>query len=164
MSTINKVIIMGRLTRDPELKYTSSSKSICTFSVAMNKKYKNSAGEDKEEKCFVDVIVWGSVGEACSKYIKKGSNVFIEGKLNMESWDDKNTGAKRTKINVVAENVVFIDGAKGDDSKPSSQQQSNTHRYSNADKPTEHSIAKGNAYQPQRDVNNNQSEEDDIPF
>ena len=103
MASVNKVFIMGNLTRDVELKSLDSGSPLAEFGVAMNEKYK-----DKESVTFVDITVWGSLAENCSKYLSKGSPVFVEGKLNMDSWEDKTSGQKRTKLKVTGLNVQFL--------------------------------------------------------
>ncbi|MEE8469212.1 MAG: single-stranded DNA-binding protein [Planctomycetota bacterium] len=109
MSSFNKVILMGRLTRDPELRYTQSNMGICKAGLAVNRRYKDSqSGEWKEEVTFVDVTIFGKRGEAFEKYHKKGSEAFFEGELRYDTWDDKNTGQKRSKLYVVANNWEFV--------------------------------------------------------
>jgi single-strand DNA-binding protein len=103
MASVNKAILLGNLTRDVELKNLPTGSPVAEFGVAMNEKYK-----DKETVVFIDVTVWGSLAENCAKYISKGSLVFIEGKLTMDSWEDKTTGKKRTKLKVTALNVQFL--------------------------------------------------------
>lgn len=107
MASVNKVIIMGNLTRDVELKNLPTGSPVAEFGVAMNEKYK-----DKETVVFIDVTVWGSLAENCAKYISKGSLVFIEGKITMDSWEDKTTGKKRTKLKITGLNVQFLGGNK----------------------------------------------------
>tara|TARA_R110002051_G_scaffold110769_2_gene183452 strand:+ start:828 stop:1208 length:381 start_codon:yes stop_codon:yes gene_type:complete len=104
MASVNKAILLGNLTRDVELKNLPTGSPVAEFGVAVNEKYK-----DKETVVFIDVTVWGSLAENCAKYISKGSLVFIEGKLTMDSWEDKTTGKKRTKLKVTALNVQFLD-------------------------------------------------------
>lgn len=110
MPTYNKVQLMGNLTRDPELRYTGNNQPVCSFGLAVNRKYKQ-AEEWKTDVCFVDITVWLVLAENCANYLKKGSLVFIEGRLNYQSWEKD--GQKRSKLEVVASNVQFLDG-KGD--------------------------------------------------
>ncbi len=106
MASFNKVLLMGNLTRDPELRYTSGGAAVASFGLAVNRKYK--AGEEwKEEVCFVDITVWAKQGENCAQYLNKGSLVFLEGRLNYQSWDGDD-GKKRNKLEVVANNVQFL--------------------------------------------------------
>ena len=97
---------MGNLTRDPELRYTASGAAVASFGLAVNRKYK--AGDEwKEEVCFVDITVWAKQAENCAEYLHKGSSVFLEGRLNFQSWET-DTGQKRTKLEVVANNIQFL--------------------------------------------------------
>jgi single-strand DNA-binding protein len=105
MANYNKVILMGNLTRDPELRYTNSQMAVCQIGLAVNRRYKDStSGEWKEAPTFVDVTIFGARGEAFSRYHSKGKPAFVEGSLRMDTWDDKNTGQKRSKLYVVADN------------------------------------------------------------
>ena len=105
MPDINKVQLAGNLTRDPELKYISSGTPLCDLSLAVNRKYKTKSGETREETMYVEVTVWGAPAEWISKDCKKGSPVYVEGRLKMDSWEDKNTGQKRSKLTVTADRV-----------------------------------------------------------
>ena len=107
---VNKVIIIGNLGQDPETKYLPSGASVTKFSVAVSERWKDKqTGEIKERTEWVNVEVWGNAAEACQKYINKGSKVYVEGKLQTDSWDDKDTGAKRYRTKVRADNVQFLD-------------------------------------------------------
>ena len=113
MASFNKVILMGNLTRDPEIKYTPSNMAICNLSLAVNRRFKDGqSGEWREEATFVDVTIFGKRGEAFEKYHKKGQSAFMEGELRLDSWEDKNTGQKRSKLYVVAENWEFVSGGR----------------------------------------------------
>ena len=115
MASFNKVILMGNLTRDPELKYTQSNMAICKIGVAVNRRFKDGqTGEWREEPTFVDVTVFGKRGEAFEKYHRKGQSCFLEGELRLDNWEDKNTGQKRSKLYVVAENWEFVNGGRED--------------------------------------------------
>lgn len=107
MPSFNKVILMGHLTRDVELRFTANGKAVASFGLAVNRKYK-SGDEWKEEVCFVDVTVWDKQGESCAEYLKKGSGVLLEGRLDMDSWET-DSGEKRTKLKVTAMLVQFLD-------------------------------------------------------
>lgn len=107
MASLNRVLMMGNLTRDPELRYIPSGSAITSFTVAMNRVYKLQSGEKKEETSFVRVVVWGRMAEVCGEYLKKGSSVFVEGRLQSRSWDGPD-GQKRSTIEVIATNVQFI--------------------------------------------------------
>ena len=113
MASFNKVILMGNLTRDPELRFTQSGVAICKVGLAVNRRFKDSStGEWREEATFIDVTIFGKRGEAFEKFHKKGGTAFIEGSLRLDSWEDKNTGAKRSKLYVVADNWEFVGGAR----------------------------------------------------
>ena len=106
MASFNKVLLMGNLTRDPELRFTSSGSALAKIGLAVNRKYK--AGEErKEEVCFVDITVWGKQAENCAEYLSKGRPVFIEGRLQFSSWETDD-GQKRSKLEVVANTVQFL--------------------------------------------------------
>ncbi len=109
MADFNKVILVGRLTRDPELRYISSGTAVCEVSLAIGRKWKGSDGQMRDETTFIDVVIWGRNGENVNQYMKKGSQLLVEGRLNQERWEDKNTGQKRSKVNVVADRVQFLD-------------------------------------------------------
>ncbi len=113
MASFNKVILMGNLTRDPELRFTPSQMAICKVGLAVNRRFKDGqTGEWREEPTFVDVTIFGKRGEAFERYHKKGQSAFLEGELRLDTWDDKNTGAKRSKLYVVAENWEFVGGGR----------------------------------------------------
>jgi len=118
MSDFNLVVIMGRLTRDIEMRYTPKGMAIANMSVAINRRWTSEAGEKKEEVTFVECTLFGRTAENCAQYLKKGSSAHVSGRLKSESWDDKQTGQKRSKMVVVAESVQFI-GSKSDSAQPS---------------------------------------------
>jgi single-strand DNA-binding protein len=111
MPDLNEVRLIGRLTRDPESKMTTVGKEICTFGLAIGHSHRDATGTTKNEVTFVDVTCWGRLAEIVSKYMRKGSLVFVGGRLKLDSWQDRETGGKRNKLSVVAENVQFL-GAK----------------------------------------------------
>ena len=110
MASFNKVILMGNLTRDPEMRFTPSGSGVCHFGVAVNRKFKSAEGDWREETTFVDVSMWGKRGEAFAKYHSKGKTCFLEGELRLDQWEDKNGGGKRSKLYVGAQNWEFVDG------------------------------------------------------
>ena len=114
MSSFNKVILMGNLTRDPEVRSTPSGQSVTAFGIASNRTYTvgGPGGEKKEEVTFVDVDFWGRRGEVVAQYLKKGDPIFVEGRLTYRQWEDKD-GNKRNKLSVTAENFEFIGGRQG---------------------------------------------------
>ena len=108
MASLNRVMLIGNLTRDPELRYIPSGSAVTSFTIAMNRVYKLQTGEKKEEVSFVRVVVWGRLAEVCNDYLKKGRPVFVEGRLQSRSWDDKNSGEKRNTLEVIAQNIQFL--------------------------------------------------------
>lgn len=110
MPSVNKIIVVGNLTRDPQSKQAGSS-NVTEFGIAMNRKFQVN-GEDREEVCFVDCAAWGKQGEVIQKYCRKGKSLYLEGRLKMDTWDDKNGGGKRSKLSIVVENFQFLGGPK----------------------------------------------------
>lgn len=119
MANFNKVILAGNLTRDPELRYTPKGSAVVEIGMAINRKWKSETGEAKEEVTFVDVSAFGRTAEVIAQYLKKGRPIMIEGRLKYDQWDDKQTGAKRSKLRVVAESFEFLDsGARAEGGAP----------------------------------------------
>ena len=108
MASFNKVILLGNLTRDPEVRYTPKGSAVCDLGVAVNRAYTTDSGERREEVTFVDVVLWARLAEIAGEYLKKGRQVFIEGRLQMDTWDDKQTGQKRTRLRVVGETMQLL--------------------------------------------------------
>ena len=104
----NKVLLGGRLTRDPELRVTPKGTAICQFSVAASRKYKNDAGQESEEVMFADCEAWGKTGELVGKHFHKGKAIFVEGRLKLDQWEDKTTKEKRSKVKVVVDTIQFV--------------------------------------------------------
>lgn len=114
MANLNKVLLMGNLTRDPELRYTPKGTAVGDLSMAINRRVKDASGSWTDETTFVDVTVWGTTAENAQKYLTKGRGVLVEGRLQLDTWDDKQSGQKRSKLKVVAEMVQFLpDGKSG---------------------------------------------------
>lgn len=109
MASYNKVILIGNLTRDPELRYTAKGMAIAKLGLAVGRKWRNEAGEMQEETTFVDVDAFGRQAETIGQYLKKGRPIMIEGRLRLDQWDDKATGQKRSKLGVVLEVFQFLD-------------------------------------------------------
>jgi single-strand DNA-binding protein len=108
MASFNKVILLGNLTRDPEVRYTPKGSAVCDLGVAVNRQYTLDSGEKREEVTFVDVVLWARLAEIAGEYLKKGRPVFIEGRLQMDSWEDKQSGQKRTKLRVIGETMQLL--------------------------------------------------------
>jgi single-strand DNA-binding protein len=113
MAAFNKVILAGNITRDPELRVTPYGTPICQFGLAINRQFKTESGEKREEVTFVDCEAWGKTGELVAKYLTKGRAALVEGRLKLDSWEDKNTKEKRSKMKVVVEQVQFLGGREG---------------------------------------------------
>ena len=113
MASFNKVILVGNLTRDPELRYTPKGTAVAKIGLAVNRTWKNEAGETKEEVAFIDVDCWGRTAENVGQYMRKGSSMLVEGRLKLDTWDDKQTNQKRSKLTVVAEAVQFLGSPRG---------------------------------------------------
>jgi single-strand DNA-binding protein len=111
MANFNKVILLGNLTRDPELRYTPSGAPVCSFDLAVNRSYTTQAGERRDEVCYVTIVVWGKQGETCAEYLKKGRGALVEGRLTLRSWETPD-GQKRSKHEVVGERVQFLGGRR----------------------------------------------------
>ncbi len=152
MANLNKVMLIGNLTRDPELRHTPKGSAVTDLGMAVNRKIADGNGGWKDETTFVDVTVWGTTAENAHKYLSKGRGVFIEGRLQMDSWDDKTTGQKRTKLKVVADNLQFLPDGKGGGGS----------RYSQNDNSggSSNDSRSGGSPAPADDF----AEEDDIPF
>lgn len=144
MIELNKVLLVGRLTRDPEDRYTNSGTQITTFSLAVNRR----RGRDNEEVSYIDCTAWDKTAEFVSKWFSKGKPIFIEGRLQQDRWEDKNTGEKRSKLIVVADRAGFV-GGKNDDQDD--EQQAQRRQQSRSSFP-------GNEPEPKAD------DDDDMPF
>ena len=159
MPNLNKVMIMGNLTRDPEVKYTPKGTAVADLALVINRVYSTDAGEKREETTYVDVELWGRQAEIAGEYLRKGRPVYIEGRLKLDTWDDKQTGQKRSKMRVVGEALQLLGsreggggGADGEDGPRQAQrppQRSSSAPASQARRPAD----------PDLDV-----EGDDIPF
>ncbi len=114
MANLNKVMLIGNLTRDPELRVTPKGTAICTFSLAVNRKFKDESGGEREEVTYIDIEAWGKAGENISKYCTKGRPLFVEGRLRLDQWEDKNTKEKRSRMKVVCENFQFLGGGRSE--------------------------------------------------
>src|ERR1700758_2966963 len=110
MPNLNSVMLMGNLTRDPEIKYITKGKAIANFGIAVNRNYSTEGGEKREEVTFIDLEAFGRTAEIIGEYFKKGAPIFVEGRLKLDQWDDKQTGEKRSKLKVSIENFQFIGG------------------------------------------------------
>ncbi len=158
MANLNKVMLIGNLTRDPELRHTPKGSAVADLGLAVNRRTQDGNGVWREEATFVDVTVWGTTAENAHKYLSKGRGVFVEGRLQLDSWDDKATGQKRTKLKVVGETLQFLPDGKGrgetaNGSKGNDGNANDSSSNGNADRPGA-SAAAAEDY----------DDEDDIPF
>jgi single-strand DNA-binding protein len=112
MANYNRVILAGNLTRDPELRYTPKGSAIADLGMAINRTWKSETGEMKEEVTFVDVVAYGRTAEVISQYLKKGRPLLVEGRLRLETWEDKQTNQKKSKLRVVCESFQFLDSGR----------------------------------------------------
>jgi single-strand DNA-binding protein len=119
MANLNRVLLIGNLTRDPEVRYTPKGTAVADIGIAVNRIYSGEDGERKEEATFVDVTLWGRQAEVAQEYLKKGRQVFIEGRLQLDTWDDKQTGQKRSRLRVVAENMQMLGSRSDGEAGPS---------------------------------------------
>ena len=115
MASLNKVFLLGNLTRDPDLRYTPSGAAVCEFGLAISRRF-SANGADQDEVCFVDIVVWSKQAENCKQYLAKGSPALIEGRLQFDQWEDRNGGGKRSRLRVLAERVQFVGSPRRNDS------------------------------------------------
>jgi single-strand DNA-binding protein len=116
MASINRVTLVGNLTRDPELRTTPNGKSVCTLGLAVNDRYKSDSGEWVEKPNYFDIVVWGAQAESCSQYLSKGRQIAVDGRLSFRSWEAQD-GSKRSKVEVIANTVQFL-GSRQDAGSP----------------------------------------------
>lgn len=108
--SLNKVLVAGNLTRDPQVKFFANERALADFSIACNRRYKGGDGQWKDEVTYIDIEAWGRTAELVGQYLTKGRSCFVEGRLRLDSWEDKQSGARRSKLKVVADNVQFLGG------------------------------------------------------
>ncbi len=118
MANLNKVMLIGNLTRDPELRVTPKGTAICQFSLAVNRKFKDESGGEREEVTYIDIEAWSKQGETIAKYCTKGRPLFVEGRLRLDQWEDKTTKEKRSRMKVVLENFQFLGSGRADGAAP----------------------------------------------
>lgn len=110
MKGFNKVVLMGNLTRDPETRTTPSGQSVTSFSLAVNRTWRDASGQQQEAVSYIDCVAWGKAGEIIAQYMGKGRGLLVSGRLDQRSWEDKETGGKRSKVEVIVEDFNFVDG------------------------------------------------------
>lgn len=124
MASFNKVVLVGNMTRDPQVRFTPGGSAVCEIGLAINRSwFDKNANTKKEETTFVDVTLWGRTAEVAGEYLAKGKQVLIEGRLQLDQWDDKESGQKRSKLKVVGENMTMLGGGGGQSNGQPQQQQ-----------------------------------------
>jgi single-strand DNA-binding protein len=157
MASFNRVLLLGNLTRDPEIRYTPKGTAVADIGIAVNRSYTSESGERREETTFVDVTLWGRTAEIAEKYLKKGRQVFIEGRLQLDSWEDKQTGQKRNRLRVVGENMQMVGAPRGEGVGEGGGSGGGGGGGGRAAKPAP-------AQEPNHQDPDSQPEEDEIPF
>lgn len=161
MANLNKVMLIGNLTRDPELRHTPKGTAVSEISLAINRNWTNDQGQKQEETTFVEVTLWGRQAEVVQQYVTKGSPIYIEGRLQLDSWDDKETGKKRSKLRVIGENFQFLSGKPGSGGGGGGDYSERSQSSSAAAAPQQRSgPPQGASAAPADDF----QEDDDIPF
>lgn len=155
--SLNQVTLMGNLTRDPEVRQIPSGQSVCSFSLALNRAYKDASGEWQEATDFINVVAWGQLGERVAQYLSKGRRCLVQGRLQSSSWEQD--GQKRSKVEVNASDVTFLDGRGGGDDGAGQGDSSNS---TSSPKPSSKSSKK--ADDSQVDLSDEPINLDDIPF
>ncbi len=156
MANLNKVMLIGNVTRDPEIKYTPKGSAVTDLGIAVNRVYTPEGGEKREETTFVDVTLWGRQAEIAGEYCKKGRSIYIEGRLQLDSWEDKATGQKRSKLRVVGENFQLLGPRPGGGGGGGEEY---SERPARREQPSGGGFSSGRSQAPQPPI-----EEDDIPF
>ena len=145
MASVNKVILIGNVTRNPEIKYIPKGTAVTDLGLAVNRRYNVEGGGKREETAFIEITFWGRQAEVASEYLKRGSMVYVEGRLQMDTWEDKQTGQKRSRLRVVAENFQLLWGRQGEHT------------------PSQH-FEDASHFPSQPSSNVKEEKEDDIPF
>ena len=165
MRGFSKAIITGNLTRDPELRTTPSGAQVCSFSVAVNRVYRDASGNNQESVSYLDCVAWNRLAETIAQYAKKGSGVLVSGRLEQRSWEDKQTGQKRSRVEIVAEDFNFI-GARNDGG--SSSNSYNSSNYNNGgftnSAPTDNGFASNGGDVAPEDIPEGEVDLNSIPF
>ena len=159
MANLNKVMLIGNVTRDPEIKYTPKGSAVTDLGIAVNRVYTPEGGEKREETTFVDVTLWGRQAEIAGEYCKKGRSIYVEGRLQLDSWEDKTSGQKRSKLRVVGEAFQLLGPRPGGGSGGSSGGDEEYSERPPQRRETAGGFSSGRSQAPQPPV-----EEDDLPF
>lgn len=159
MASLNKVMLIGNVTRDPEVKYTPKGSAVADIGLAINRNYTNQGGEKVEETTFVDVELWGRLAEIAGEYAKKGRPIFIEGRLRIDSWEDKQSGQKRSRLKVVGESLQLLGSGGGGAGGGGGRQGGGGGGSFEGDEPPSRPVQR-----PQRQQPPPAADDDDIPF
>ncbi len=157
MPNLNKVMLIGNLTRDPEIKYTPKGSAVAEIALAINRSYSTDQGEKREETTFVDVVLYGRLAETAGGYLRKGHPAYIDGRLKLDTWDDKQTGQKRSKMRVVGESLQLLGGKESGERSDSPPAQSGR-QTSGAGRESKRVARAGNV------ITHDDLAEEDIPF
>ncbi len=155
MANVNKVILIGNVTRDPEVKFTPKGSAVTDVGLAINRNYTLDNGDKREEVTFLEVTFWGRQAETIGEYVKKGRSIYVEGRLQLDTWDDKQSGQKRSKLRVVGENFQFLGAKPGGSSSGGGDYEGGGH----SEQRPQHRAARPTA-PPQASA----EPDDDIPF
>lgn len=156
MANLNRVFLIGNLTRDPELRYVPSGTAVCNFGLAVNSVYNTQQGEKKEVVCFVRIVAWGRTAELCGEYLSKGSPIFIEGRLQYRSWDSAN-GEKRSTLEVRADRIQFLRSSSAGQPRKAGSDEG-----SQPEVPEEISLDEG--FSKEEPVKSEKADKDEVPF
>ena len=159
MANVNKVILIGNVTRDPEVKFTPKGSAVTDIGLAVNRSFTLDNGEKREEVTFIDVTFWGRQAETIGEYVKKGRSIYVEGRLQLDSWDDKQSGQKRSKLRVIGENFQFLGARPGGASAPGEGEADGHYEPRQQQRP-----AARPAQRPSAPPAAESEERDDIPF
>jgi len=169
MPNLNKVQLMGNITRDPEVRYTPKGTAVTDISLAINRNFNGDDGERREETTFVDITFWGRQAEVIGEYMKKGRPIYVEGRLQLDTWEDKTSGQQRSRLKVVGENFQFLGsredgGGGGGGSRSAPPSHDEDHDSRSTTPPSQSSPAPSSSPQASRHSDGPIEEEDDIPF
>ena len=169
MASLNKVMLIGNLTRDPEVRYTPKGTAVTDIGLAVNRNYSTDSGERREETTFVDVTLWGRQAEIAGQYMKKGRPIYIEGRLQMDTWQDKQTGQNRSRLKVVGDNFQFLGGREeggggGGGGAPQQSYSGGGNQYDSGPPPGSGGGYEGGPPPSQGGGHDYSEEDDDIPF
>jgi len=164
MANLNKVMIIGNVTRDPEIKYTPKGSAVTDLGIAVNRVYTPEGGEKREETTYVDVTLWGRQAEIAGEYCKKGRSIYIEGRLQLDTWEDKTSGQKRSKLRVVGENFQLLGPRPGGGGSSSGGDEEYSDRPARREQPQSQGGGGGGFSRGGNTTAQPPIEEDDIPF